>query len=225
MSADLRVEFAHPPSVVRLSPPVQRRGSSDRRAVTPAVVSRESRTTGDAVDAESEPASPSDAESADADKATAPPEWLVLQGRFLELLGAIEARVDELEQSVSREVKSIEPAVVDLAYAMARRIVGREVERGGVEITDLLQGALDRVLAGQGDRHRLYIRVSPQDRELVGRVVGERIEDSSRVEFETDPALGPMTCEIRSDMRRVRIDLEAELTRLRDALLSGGVDA
>lgn len=149
------------------------------------------------------------------------PEWVHLQGRFDALVRRIDAEAKRLERRFQEELAAIGTEVVKLALAIAGKIVGREIQSGGADLARLVEQGIAKVAAGLRDPRRITVRVAPQDKEMLDEVLRSRGEGVERVRIEADRALAPSCCAIYCDMRQVTIDMERELSRVREALLGG----
>jgi len=83
--------------------------------------------------------------------------------------------------------------------------------------------ALSKVTRGLDEPRRIRVRVSSSDAALIREVVEARgSNDEQRVLIEEDASLPPSSCFVDCDLRRVVIDVEHELERVREALLGDG---
>lgn len=243
MSPDLHIRFVEAPAIIRLQDPtarLQRRpgGSADPRSaeqqdadggqVPAGAAGGEPGDSGPdgggqpAADDES-PAQDSAAEDQPGASASGPqasaPQWVHALNRFEELMRCIEAETDQLESRFLEDIRGLEPQVVRFALSVARKLVGHEVESGGLELSALVREGLEKVARGVRPGRRITIRVPTEFQEVIEEVLAERRQEHGRVDVEVVDGLPANSCEIDCDMRQVTIDLEREFRRLEGALL------
>jgi flagellar assembly protein FliH len=127
----------------------------------------------------------------------------------------------ELEALQRRECRHFEKELVDLALAVARKIVGREVAVNPEAVAGMLRDALSRIEhAGS-----LSIRMHPDDLQRLADVQPRLLEglaDPARVRFEADPAISAGGCFIESEAGDIDARLEHRFRVLEDAFRAEG---
>jgi flagellar assembly protein FliH len=146
-------------------------------------------------------------------------------------LDALLARIDE-EDARARAafddaLADLEPALLRLALAIAAKVVRREVAAGGFDLAGGVREALSKVTRGLGlapgdGERRIRIRAAPDDASLLRAALADHPAGAARLAIEEDPALRPGGCLVDCDLRRVVVDAEHELERVREALVSDG---
>lgn len=131
---------------------------------------------------------------------------------YEELVSKI-AEVRERYRTIQDEA---EEDTLELAFRIARRIVGREIDRDPSAVGEIVADALEEV---RGKRH-VVVHVHPEDipgleerrEELAGRL------DGASIFFEADADLERGGCVIETDANRVDATLQMQLDRLRAAV-------
>jgi flagellar assembly protein FliH len=141
------------------------------------------------------------------------------------VLQSLNQMLTELEALHRRELRQVEAELIDLALAVARKIVGREVALGPDALTGLLRDALSRFEhAG-----RLSIRMNPDDLQRLADVrprLLEGLAHPGRVRFEADATISAGGCFIESEAGDLDARLEQRFRMVEDAFRTAGlVDA
>jgi flagellar biosynthesis/type III secretory pathway protein FliH len=133
------------------------------------------------------------------------------------LMRGLKHLLEELEGLRRREARGFEKELVELALAVARKVVGREVAAQPEGVAHLLRDALGRIEhAGP-----LTIRMNPRDLELLtgGQAqVLDGLTDSGRVRFEADASLSAGGCVIESDAGDIDARVEQRFRIVEEAL-------
>jgi flagellar assembly protein FliH len=133
---------------------------------------------------------------------------------------ASEARVKALQQTIQDAVVTfqterkeyfdhIEPEVVQLALAIARKILHREAQIDPLLLTGLVHVALDKLDAGT----RVRLRVSPADTHFWNEFFA-RSTSAVLPELSGDPTLPNGQCVLESDIGSTQISLETQLKEI-----------
>jgi len=132
---------------------------------------------------------------------------------YEELLPKI-AGVRERYRQVQDEA---EEDTLELAFRVAKRLVGREIDRDPSVIRDIVEGALERV---RGKRH-VVIRVHPDDVPELDAHTDELSEklDGAAVYVEEDESIERGGCVVETESNRVDARLDLQLERLREVLV------
>jgi flagellar assembly protein FliH len=142
-------------------------------------------------------------------------------GRLEPLLASLNQMLVELEAVQRRESRHFEKELVDLALAVARKIVGREVSVNPETVAGLLRDGLQR-LEHAGS---LTFRVNPEDlqrlADLQSRLLAG-LADPARVRFEADPAISAGGCFIESEAGDIDARLERRFQVVEDAFRAEG---
>ncbi|MDR3563807.1 MAG: FliH/SctL family protein [Negativicutes bacterium] len=130
------------------------------------------------------------------------------------------AIIDEAAEQSARMFRSSEQQMVEIALAVARKILNRELADYQMTVLPLVKAALDKVR----DQDRITIRVSPQDVETVQMVKSDLQSSLTRdgtITIATDDGLKSGDCVVETPYGAVdaRIDSQLEIveTALRDA--------
>ena len=103
--------------------------------------------------------------------------------------------------------RSVEGEVVQLALAIARKILQREAELDPALLSALVRIALDRMQCGSTAR----IRVPAEDVALWRRLGENNHGSSPRWEVEPDAALSPGDCIVETELGKANFGFEAQL--------------
>jgi flagellar assembly protein FliH len=112
----------------------------------------------------------------------------------------------EFEDERARYFRRVEGEVVQLALAIARKILQREAELDPTLLTALVRIALERMQCGSVVR----IRVAAEDADLWRRC-GDANGDSSRWEIASDETLNRGECIVETELGTASFGFEAQL--------------
>jgi flagellar assembly protein FliH len=132
------------------------------------------------------------------------------------MLRRVAQTIDELTGLRATIVRETERQMVELALALARRVVDRELTLAPDLVAAMAHVALDRL----GEQTPATIRLNPAD---YGMVVAERGEqwEGTHVSVVPDPAVARGGCLVESDFGVVDASADAQLGELARALLGG----
>lgn len=107
---------------------------------------------------------------------------------------------------------------VELAFEIAERILGGEIERDSERVVGMVEETLRR---HAGETGAVTLAVHPADRQAVERVRGRLSEAAggSRVQIDVDDSVDRGGCILRADGRRVDARVRVRLAAMRSALL------
>ena len=130
----------------------------------------------------------------------------------MENLAAARAEYANVRQRAERDM-------VDLAFHIARRIIGHAIEVQPQVVRDIVGEAL----VGARGREQIVVRLHPEDHEEVNAVRGEYVRelDGVALYFEADSSLERGGCIIETESGRIDARLETQLEVLREALNDG----
>lgn len=113
-------------------------------------------------------------------------------------------------------MEQAESEALDLAFALARRIVGKSVELDPL----LVRQIVGEVAQSARGRRSVVIRIHPDDRPLVESQKGVLVEtlEGAAVFFDDDASLQRAECVIETEVGRIDGRLETQLSILRNAL-------
>jgi len=125
-------------------------------------------------------------------------------------------KITEVRERYRQIQDEAEEDTLELAFRVARRIVGRELQRDPSVVRDIVDNALERV---RGKRH-VVIRANPEDvEELEGYTdaFSKKLEGAA-VYVEEDQGIERGGCVLETDTNRVDARLGIQLERLREVL-------
>ena len=127
--------------------------------------------------------------------------------------------LDELASLRQTLLRQSERQLVQLALALAKRIVRREIAADDELFTALARVALDRL----GDARQATIRLHPDDH---GRLAGKGVEQwaAAHVTVVADPSVSRGGCLVESPFGFVDATIDAQFQELAQAMLDGEGD-
>ncbi len=132
--------------------------------------------------------------------------------KFCELL----KEVSEIKESICRDA---EKEVVNLALAIARKVVGFEADKNQEVVINVIKEALKSV----ADHGKIKIRINPADFKFLmedGRRVRNFLEDPKRITFIEDSTIEVGGCFIESELGDVDARIEKQLQIIEEAFNS-----
>lgn len=130
------------------------------------------------------------------------------------MLRRLAQTLDELADLRRTMIRQTERQMVQLALAMAKRIVRREVVLDGELTLTMARVALERL----GDSTSVTIRLSPEDFESTVRR-HDQLRAGSRVTVVADPGVSRGGCLVESDFGYVDASVDAQFQELARAML------
>jgi flagellar assembly protein FliH len=134
--------------------------------------------------------------------------------------GAYAARLTSFQEGVRKAIEAfqterdeyfrrIEPEVVQLALAIAKKILHRESQIDPLLLTGLVHVALEKVDAGA----RVRLKVHPADTQFWNEFFA-RSGEAIRPELSGDPSLQSGECTLESEVGSTQISLETQLKEI-----------
>lgn len=138
--------------------------------------------------------------------------------RLGELTAAFERAIDDLARRDRVALADIEPAVVELAVALATELLGRELDSVESPVVD----ALNRVIELVPDRGPPTVRVHPADADTAREAVAaDVVRWSDEVAVVADATVERGGCVVDVGPCRIDGQFGRAVERMRDALVSG----
>ncbi|HLK35891.1 MAG TPA: FliH/SctL family protein [Polyangiaceae bacterium] len=135
--------------------------------------------------------------------------------RMNDLLERLAASIELLATERARIAKRAEPQLVQLAGAIARRVLGREVALDPALLADLAAEGL-QVL---GEKEKLVVRIGPlDDAAAVENIRARLAARAPHAKLVVDPALEPGGCVVEGEHGSVDESLEERLGHVMKAL-------
>jgi flagellar assembly protein FliH len=127
--------------------------------------------------------------------------------------------IEELTQVRAQMIQQTERQMVQLALAVARRVIHREVSLDPDLLVAMARVALERL----GETAQVTVRLHPEDYQAAG---AERVaqQAGSNVTVVADAHLSRGGCRIESDMGMLDAGVDAQLQEIARALLGGEED-
>jgi flagellar assembly protein FliH len=130
------------------------------------------------------------------------------------MLRRVAQTIDELSQLRRTIIRDTERQMVQLALALARRVVVREISLDPDLVAALAHVAVERL----GDQSPATIRLHPEDFATVAAHRGEQWE-GTQVSVLPDPAVQRGGCVVESDFGLIDASIDAQFAELSRALL------
>jgi flagellar assembly protein FliH len=137
---------------------------------------------------------------------------------------ALQEALAELQRQSQEIAQAVERDAVELALALAAKIVAGTIEIQPQRVLDVIAGALRRI----ADRRRIAILVDPADLEVVGGAIGELQAQAGGVEIceiQADRRVGRAGAIVRTLESEVDVTIATQLERAREVVsleLAGG---
>jgi flagellar assembly protein FliH len=132
---------------------------------------------------------------------------------------ALRAALADLECERAEIGEAVERDAIELALALAGKIVSGTLEVQPERILEIVAGALRRF----SDRRRLTVLVDPDDLELVSSAIGELTTQAGGVELcdvQADRRVGRGGAIVRTREREVDVSVKAQLDHAREVIAS-----
>ena len=130
------------------------------------------------------------------------------------MLRRLAETLTELNTLRATMIRQTELQIVELALAVARRVVHREISLDKDLLVAIARVALDRL----GESASVTVRLHPEEFDAVG---GARVseEAGNGVTFVSDPRVPRGGCRVESDMGMVEAGVDAQIQEIARALL------
>jgi flagellar assembly protein FliH len=130
------------------------------------------------------------------------------------MLRRLSETLTELDTLRATMIRQTELQIVELALAVARRVVHREISLDKNLLVAIARVALDRL----GESASVTVRLHPEEYEATGAArVAEQA--GSGVTFVSDPRVPRGGCRVESDMGMVEAGVDAQIQEIARALL------
>jgi flagellar assembly protein FliH len=123
--------------------------------------------------------------------------------------------LDDLMRVRTEMIRHTEKQMVQLALAVARRVVHREVSIDGGLLLTMMRVALERV----SDAARVTVRLNPIDHQQVTAQAGHAASD--QVTLTADPRVPRGGCRVESEYGDIDAGVDAQIQEIARALLGG----
>ncbi|MEO1368107.1 MAG: FliH/SctL family protein, partial [Acidobacteriota bacterium] len=126
-------------------------------------------------------------------------------------------RYRELEEARGRAIDEARPQVIELALAVAAKVLRRRVELDPTELEDLV----DAMLAALGPEPgaRLVLETHPDHVDALGEAAG-RLAPGLHLRVVGDAAMEPGDCKLTSEHGAIDATVDVQLRAIRSLLLS-----
>jgi len=134
------------------------------------------------------------------------------------LIQALQSAIDQFEQQKRRLLSAAHHDLIELAVAIAARIVKRIGQLDREVVVENLREVIDRV----GARNDLVVKISPQDEQAARRFFEQLVkthEQCRHVRIVADETVSPGGCVVCTSQGRIDATIETQLDRLAEELL------
>jgi flagellar assembly protein FliH len=128
---------------------------------------------------------------------------------------AIQAALAQFTRDRAAYFAKIEGEVVQLALAIARKILHREAQLDPLLLAGIVRVALEKIDGATG----VTLRVNPQNAADWQRYLATHLEPSDLPEFAEDPSLPLDQCTLETSMGAAVINLEVQLKEIEQGLM------
>jgi flagellar assembly protein FliH len=125
------------------------------------------------------------------------------------------ATLDDLMRVRNEMIRHTEKQMVQLALAIARRVVHREVSIDAGLLVTMMRVALERV----SDAARVTVRLHPADHQSVAALAAA--DASPQVTLTADPRIARGGCKVESEYGDIDAGIDAQIQEIARALLGG----
>jgi flagellar assembly protein FliH len=124
--------------------------------------------------------------------------------------------LDDLMRVRNEMIRHTEKQMVQLALAVARRVVHREVSLDATVLVTMMRVALERV----SDAARVTVRLNPADHQAVGAALADAAT-SDQVTLLADARVPRGGCKVESEYGDIEAGVDAQIQEIARALLGG----
>ncbi len=128
--------------------------------------------------------------------------------------GAVARALGDFARERAAYYRKIEEEAVQLALAIARKVIHREAQVDPLLLMGIVRVALER-MEGATD---VTLRVAPQAGAEWRKHLGAQLNAGKMPEIVEDPAVGPQQCVLRTAMGTVDLGLEVQLKEIEKGL-------
>jgi flagellar assembly protein FliH len=130
------------------------------------------------------------------------------------MLRRLSETLGELTTLRAAMIRQTEAQIVELALAVARRVLHREISLDRNLLIAIARVALDRL----GESARVTVRLHPEDYEATGaaRIAAS---EGGNVSFAPDPRVGRGGCRVESELGLIDAGVDAQIHEIARALL------
>lgn len=129
------------------------------------------------------------------------------------LESAFQAAAKKLKDARDAEIKAIEPQVVDLALAICKSILHKEIDAGHYDIQAIVTEVLGKI---QPSEEKLEIHLNPEDLATLQKSEGGKSTDS--MQFQADPNIARASCSIKTNFGVLTREVDSLLEEVSAAL-------
>ncbi len=141
------------------------------------------------------------------------------QAKVKTLVEKIEDVLREIIRFKDSLVTEVQPMVIELAVAMAERIVMKTIDEHPEQIVEITKEAFTRL-----QRTKVTIRIHPSLKGVFEAHAPEMFHLHPEIAFETDPSLGLYEAKIEGEFEEVHFDIHEEIKTLIREMLERRTD-
>lgn len=136
------------------------------------------------------------------------------QAQLLQTNQALTQALEQVKQIHAQSIEEMRHRAVDLALAIARKVIAQEVQAQRVEIDPIVLEALQQLPT----RGEVVIHLNPEDLQRSGFAEEAQNAHTQDLKFISDPSISPGGCLVESIEGRVDATIESSLKKVGEVL-------
>lgn len=125
---------------------------------------------------------------------------------------ALRKSVAELQRRFEAEIKALEPQIVDLALAIAKSVLGKEIEKGNYDLPAIVAGIVSSL---RGEPGPITVKLNPADHAALAQ---NPATTGSEMQFVPDPKIPRASCAVSTGYGTIVREVDALLAEVERAL-------
>lgn len=130
---------------------------------------------------------------------------------------ALRKAAADLQKRADAEAKALEPQVVDLALAIAKSVLAKEVERGNYDLPAIVTGIIATV---RGEPGAVTVKLNPADHASLTQTPPPA--NGVEMKFVADPAIPRASCAVVTGYGTIVREVDSLLAEIEQAIGKGG---
>lgn len=124
----------------------------------------------------------------------------------------------EMQRRFEAEIKALEPQVVDLALAIAKSILGKEIERGNYDLPSIVATTIAGI---RGEPGSLTVRLHPADHATMAQASNSGT-NNPEIRFLADASVARASCAVETGYGKIVREVDSLLAEVERALGKSG---
>ncbi len=135
------------------------------------------------------------------------------EARFKQAETLLTNTAGEIRKKLDQEIQSLEPQVVDLALAIAKSVIQKEVEKNNYDIQKIVRGVLSSL---QESEQPLAVHVNPEDHKVLNEL--QAAPDAKQIRFVADPKIPKASCAVETAYGKIVREVDSLLQEIAQSL-------